>query len=115
MADIRNKNELKRRIDIFLHDFTPQEYVINEEYCKETMRLMADFIGHVDCRMESVENKIKKEKEKSRKLAEYIIKNIHSCPIKVELKCNPGFQNKGCVRCLMKHTDLLDKDEEEWN
>lgn len=24
--DIKNKNELKRRIDLFLHDFTPEEY-----------------------------------------------------------------------------------------
>lgn len=45
--DIKNKNELKRRIDLFLHDFTPEEYKINEEFCKETMRMMADFIGHV--------------------------------------------------------------------
>lgn len=36
--DIKNKNELKRRIDLFLHDFTPEEYKINEEFCKETMR-----------------------------------------------------------------------------
>ena len=37
--DIKNKNELKRRIDLFLHDFTPEEYKINEEFCKETMRM----------------------------------------------------------------------------
>lgn len=30
--DIKNKNELKRRIDLFLHDFTHEEYRINEEY-----------------------------------------------------------------------------------
>ena len=51
--DIKNKNELKRRIDLFLHDFTPEEYKINEEFCKETMRMMADFIGHVDNRLDS--------------------------------------------------------------
>lgn len=39
--DIKNKNELKRRIDLFLHDFTHEEYRINEEYCKETMRIIA--------------------------------------------------------------------------
>ena len=50
--DIKNKNELKRRIDLFLHDFTPKEYKINEEFCKETMRMMADFIGHVDNRLD---------------------------------------------------------------
>ena len=25
--DIKNKNELKRRIDLFLHDFTHEEYL----------------------------------------------------------------------------------------
>ena len=29
MGDIRNKNELRRRIDLFLHDFTSEEYKIN--------------------------------------------------------------------------------------
>ena len=56
--DIKNKNELKRRIDLFLHDFTPKEYKINEEFCKETMRMMADFIGHVDNRLDSANAKI---------------------------------------------------------
>ena len=36
--DIKNKNELKRRIDLFLNVFTPEEYKINYEFCKETMR-----------------------------------------------------------------------------
>lgn len=114
MADIRNKNELKRRIDTFLHDFTPEEYAINEEYCKETMRMMAEFIGHVDCRLESADRKVRAERKKSKELAEYIIKNVHSCPIPVELKCNPGFQNKGCVACLIKHTDLLKREKEDY-
>ena len=56
--DIKNKNELKRRIDLFLHDFTPEEYKINEEFCKETMRMMADFIGHVDNRLDSANAKL---------------------------------------------------------
>ena len=56
--DIKNKNELKRRIDLFLHDFTPEEYKINEEFCKETMRMMADFIGHVDNRLDSANAKV---------------------------------------------------------
>ena len=55
---IKNKNELKRRIDLFLHDFTPEEYKINEEFCKETMRMMADFIGRVDNRLDSANAKI---------------------------------------------------------
>lgn len=113
MADIRNKNELKRRIDTFLHDFTPEEYAINEEYCKETMRMMAEFIGHVDCRLESADRKVQAERKKSKELAEYIIKNVHSCPIPVEVDCKPGFQNKGCVACLIKHTDLLKREKED--
>lgn len=68
--DIKNKNELKRRIDLFLHDFTPEEYKINEEFCKETMRMMADFIGHVDNRLDSANAKImagrKREKRTGR-------------------------------------------------
>ena len=51
--DIRNKNELRRRIDAFLHEYTHEEYIINEEFCKDTMRMMEDFIGHVDGRMDS--------------------------------------------------------------
>ena len=51
--DIRNKNELRRRIDAFLHEYTHEEYIINEEFCKDTMRMMADFIGHVNGRMDS--------------------------------------------------------------
>ena len=44
MADIKNKNELKRRIDLFLDDEI--DYSINEEFCMETMRMMKEFIGH---------------------------------------------------------------------
>ena len=51
--DIKNKNELRRRIDAFLHEYTHEEYIINEEFCKDTMRMMADFIGHVNGRMDS--------------------------------------------------------------
>lgn len=58
--DIKNKNELKRRIDLFLHDFTHKEYRINEEFCKETMRIMADFIGHVDNRLDTANNRLQK-------------------------------------------------------
>lgn len=58
MGDIRNKNELRRRIDLFLHDFTSEEYKINEEFCKETMRMMAEFISHVDNRLDSANTKI---------------------------------------------------------
>ncbi len=81
--DIKNKNELKRRIDLFLHDFTHEEYRINEEYCKETMRIMVDFIGHVDNRLDAADKRLKKAKAGEKALAEYIISNAHSCPIPV--------------------------------
>ena len=76
--DIKNKNELKRRIDLFLHDFTHEEYRINEEYCKETMRIMVDFIGHVDNRLDAADKRLKKAKAGEKALAEYIISNAHS-------------------------------------
>ena len=113
MANIKNKNELKRRIDIFLHDFTSEEYAINEEYCKETMRMIADFIDHVDCRLTTAEKRLRKAKNGERELAKYIIANIHSCPIPVEVICNVGFQSKGCVKCLIKNTDLLKREKED--
>ena len=81
MGDIRNKNELRRRIDLFLHDFTSEEYKINEEFCKETMRMMAEFIGHVDNRLDSANAKIAAGKKRENELAEYIIKESHFCPI----------------------------------
>ena len=111
--DIKNKNELKRRIDLFLHDFTHEEYRINEEYCKETMRIMADFIGHVDNRLDAADKRLKKAKAGEKALAEYIISNVHSCPIPVEIVCKPGFQQKGCVQCLIKHLDVLNKQKED--
>lgn len=89
--DIKNKNELKRRIDLFLHDFTHEEYRINEEYCKETMRIMVDFIGHVDNRLDAADKRLKKAKAGEKALAEYIISNAHSCPIPVEWYANQDF------------------------
>lgn len=46
-------------------------------------------------------------------LAEYIIKECHFCPIPVEVKCQYGFRENGCKKCLLKHTDLLDKPRED--
>ena len=71
MGDIRNKNELRRRIDLFLHDFTSEEYKINEEFCKETMRMMAEFIGHVDNRLDSANAKIAAGRKRENELVEY--------------------------------------------
>lgn len=45
--------------------------------------------------------------EKHLVLAQYIIRNVHSCPIPVELVCECGFQKEGCVECLLKHLDVL--------
>lgn len=66
MADIKNKNELKRRIDLFLDDFTHEEYMINEPFCKETMQMMREFIGRASHLLDCADAKIQKEKRKSR-------------------------------------------------
>ena len=58
MADIKNKNELKRRIDLFLHEYTSEEYKINEEFCKETMRMMAEYIGTTNQRIDQKDKQI---------------------------------------------------------
>jgi len=52
MADIKNKNELKRRTELFLDEFSHEEYVANEEFCKETMQMMREFIGHTSHRLD---------------------------------------------------------------
>lgn len=67
MANIKNKNELKRRIDLFLDEFTSEEYKINEEFCKETMKMMREFIGHTDNRINVL---IAKKEKKDRKIRE---------------------------------------------
>lgn len=86
--DIKNKNELKRRIDLFLHDFTPEEYKINEQFCKETMRMMADFIGHVDNRLDSANAKIIAGRKRENELAEYILKECHSARSRLKLNAS---------------------------
>ena len=69
MADIKNKNELKRRIDLFLDDFSHEEYMINEPFCKETMRMMREFIGHASHLLDCADAKIKKAKRTARNKA----------------------------------------------
>lgn len=64
MADIKNKNELKRRIDNFLHEFSHDEYKLNEDYCKETMRMMAEYIGTTNQRIDQKDKKINELKRK---------------------------------------------------
>ena len=65
MADIKNKNELKRRIDLFLDDEI--DYSINEEFCKETMRMMKEFIGHASHRLDCADSKVKSAQSKLKK------------------------------------------------
>lgn len=65
MADIKNKNELKRRIDLFLDGEI--DYSINEEFCKETMRMMKEFIGHASHRLDCADSKVKSAQSKLKK------------------------------------------------
>ena len=62
MADITNKNELKRRIELFLDD--ELDYSINEDFCKETMKMMRQFIGHASHRLDCEESRVKSLKKK---------------------------------------------------
>ena len=45
MADIKNKNELKRRIELFLDEL---DYSINEDFCKETMKMMKEIVEQLE-------------------------------------------------------------------
>lgn len=74
MADIKNKNELKRRIELFMDEL---DYSINKDYCMETMRMMREFIGHASHRLDCADGKIKTLRDKVReyhKLEEQCIK-----------------------------------------
>ena len=62
MADITNKNELKRRIELFLDD--ELDYSINEDFCKETMKMMREFIGHASHRLDYEDSRVKSLKKK---------------------------------------------------
>ena len=64
MADIKNKNELKRRIELFLDEL---DYSINEDFCKETMKMMREFIGHVSHRSDCEDSRVKSLKKKLKK------------------------------------------------
>lgn len=66
MADIKNKNELKRRIDLFMDEL---DYSINEEFCKETMLMMREFIGRASHLLDCADAKIKKAKRTEREKA----------------------------------------------
>lgn len=66
MADIKNKNELKRRIELFMDEL---DYSINEEFCKETMLMMREFIGRASHLLDCADAKIKKAKRTARNKA----------------------------------------------
>ena len=70
MADIKNKNELKRRIELFLDEL---DYSINEDFCKETMKMMREFIGHASHRLDCEDSRIKSLKKK---LKEYEVREL---------------------------------------
>ena len=55
-------------------------------------------------RQKSALNVLESDKKK---LAEFIIRNWHSCPIPIDVTCKPGFQGEGCVECLLRHLDSL--------
>ena len=74
MADIKNKNELKRRIDLFLDDEI--DYSINEEFCKETMRMMKEFICHASHRLYCDDSKVKSAQSKLKK-CQKTLDNVH--------------------------------------
>lgn len=69
MADIKNKNELKRRTELFIDEFSHEEYMINEPFCKETMRMVREFIGHASHLLDCADAKIRKAKKTARNKA----------------------------------------------
>ena len=82
MADITNKNELKRRIELFLDEL---DYSINEDFCKETMKMMREFIGHASHRLDCEESRVKSLKKK---LKEY--RDLEKQGLLLRLPCKVG-------------------------
>ena len=82
MADIKNKNELKRRIELFLDEL---DYSINEDFCKETMKMMREFIGHASHRLDCEESRVKSLKKK---LKEY--RDLEKQGLLLRLPCPIG-------------------------
>ena len=82
MADITNKNELKRRIELFLDEL---DYSINEDFCKETMKMMREFIGHASHRLDCEDSRVKSLKKK---LKEY--QDLEKQGLLFRLPCKMG-------------------------
>ena len=112
MADIKNKNELKRRIDLFLDEL---DYSINEDLCKETMKMMREFIGHANRRLDCENSKVESLKKK---LKDY--KELEEQGLLLRLPCKVGDTvyrvNTGAkepvikMRVLQVHYKQLHKD-----
>lgn len=98
MADITNKNELKRRIELFLDEL---DYSINEDFCKETMKMMREFIGHASHRLDCEESRVKSLKKK---LKEY--KDLEKQGLLLRLPCKVGntvyVLNKRYTKCTQE-------------
>lgn len=83
MADIKNKNELKRRIDLFLDEEI--DYSINKEFCMETMRMMKEFIGHASHRLDCAASKAKSAQDKTKQY-----QNLEKNGLLLRLPCKVG-------------------------
>ena len=104
MADITNKNELKRRIDLFLDEL---DYSINEDFCKETMKMMREFIGHASHRLDCEESRVKSLKSKLKNYKDLeeqglllrlpckVGDDIYAIPSEVNYRLNKSFGAKG--------------------
>ena len=105
MADITNKNELKRRIELFLDD--ELDYSINEDFCKETMKMMREFIGHASHRLDCEESRVKSLKSKLKNYKDLeeqglllrlpckVGDDIYAIPSEVNYRLNKSFGAKG--------------------
>ena len=104
MADITNKNELKRRIEVFLDEL---DYSINEDFCKETMKMMREFIGHASHRLDCEESRVKSLKSKLKNYKDLeeqglllrlpckVGDDIYAIPSEVNYRLNKSFGAKG--------------------
>lgn len=63
--------------------------------------------GEVIIILKSIESERARLESEKRKLAEFIIKNWHSCPIPIPIDCKYGFQGNNCIECLLQHSNLL--------
>lgn len=79
----------------------------------EDAEAIADMIKELHGELDNVPKPQKLDEDRDRKLAEFIIRNFHHCPIPVEIVCKFGFGREGCVDCLLSHVDLLKLPRED--